>query len=1236
MPAKFLFKTVSIALISVLALLIGCNNQTGPSSTISVVKEGEQDIQVQNFLPPQAYPKSALLPPVSLKKEHPSLNDAPPAHESPEYVFLASTLGAPRKVVSQKPYWQGAEKIVHLRFEKKTLKVFQSDQDSRFSPNPINEIPIMTIPIKHTSHTSPSSKNNWQEAPYFIADFNRLTLSHLGLLDIITKDNCFGQISQKAIRAEITDSVMNIEIEREYELKNIDSCIIKHLDNNSFNFNITTPSFKIRYFYSMVRLSKLASKDYQPVEYPIKDQQRFGFLASKVPSPESEYGPLQTPEVFYLDRFKPGKDQTNWIDYHLSDSFNKAENLYLREATHRNIESINHALERAGAKLQINLVHAESKETEKSSGDLRYNTIVLIEEPIANGIIGYGPHVRNPRTGEILQAHTNMYLGTIKKIAKNIYQKMARKSKREKSKKLAQNKPIPNKQQDKQPLQKLPENLSLLEDEYQNSKNQLYTQTLPSVSIEDLQKKEYLQSLHYQEIQNSNYGDYMDRENFEAIQRDLEAQENFIRLHAKNHAYHAKMLDMVEMGDSITREIINISDVMDEKGILKPWEELSKEQQEQVSKTIISAVYSTTFIHEIGHNLGLRHNFMGSVDRRNFYTKKESEELGLTFVPQTSSIMDYNIDDLKSLNTLGKYDIAALRYGYARQVELSNKQLVPISSTLENLEKELKLSHSRKTAKRYSYCTDGQAGKTPLCNYFDHGTTLLEIAQFYTNSYKNNYYARNWRNDRKNFSELDLPKYIAQNMRLFRNLRMIFGQFELYSYHYGTLGTRGCTNQEYFQAPSLCQALSDARNSAIAVGKFFLDILKTPDLTCALKPMIGSPNTKEKLVTLKSVLKSLPKNNLSQHIPPQSCFDENIQKYLKSSQNYLRQSFVVQGETGKYINSLRETNISQYPHRFAISVRGIWSDKLLAMRYLTIRLDEVTLKKYPGRKNIAESVLMKKHFDNFLNHLISKEKLLNPIKFKDSEGKEYVKDHSQLAVTNYMIARQNNPYLALYMGLPPFDKGYLNQALISNAFRANRLGGFDEEGSSEQTFQNELTVISTRRTTPVNLEQEDDIVIGQTRYIIGKENRLAYLLYQLREGQKTLENIPLETAKAIFTKRTVPPRTTDIHLDTVLKDIPLEKIKYLMKFLAQSSQPRPMSLYYPPYSSAMKLGVEGLQIALDILREMHIAPQFATDDERAAYLVELDVLKEFIDGNLKKRSENLEVGLQKVLQKIPL
>ncbi len=99
-----------------------------------------------------------------------------------------------------------------------------------------------------------------------------------------------------------------------------------------------------------------------------------------------------------------------------------------------------------------------------------------------------------------------------------------------------------------------------------------------------------------------------------------------------------------------------------------------------------------TILHEVGHTLGLRHNFAGS--------------LGKSAVEPSTSVMDYLLDDDGiAMPTPGSYDIAALKMLY---------QAGPTPTA--------------------RFCTDEQTSQDPDCTRFDQGNDPLN--DYWGPSYK--------------------------------------------------------------------------------------------------------------------------------------------------------------------------------------------------------------------------------------------------------------------------------------------------------------------------------------------------------------------------------------------------------------------------------------------------------------------------------------------------------------------
>ena len=82
---------------------------------------------------------------------------------------------------------------------------------------------------------------------------------------------------------------------------------------------------------------------------------------------------------------------------------------------------MNDALDQADAAIRLEF---DYQARGKKVGDLRNNMLVLIDDPLANGLLGYAPTVTNPKTGEIIQGHVNMYGGVLTSTSRYVWQSM--------------------------------------------------------------------------------------------------------------------------------------------------------------------------------------------------------------------------------------------------------------------------------------------------------------------------------------------------------------------------------------------------------------------------------------------------------------------------------------------------------------------------------------------------------------------------------------------------------------------------------------------------------------------------------------------------------------------------------------------------------------------------------------------------------------------------------------------
>ncbi len=201
---------------------------------------------------------------------------------------------------------------------------------------------------------------------------------------------------------------------------------------------------------------------------------------------------------------------------------------------------------------------------------------------------------------------------------------------------------------------------------------------------------------------------------------------------------------------------------------------------DEARETLRRAIFKAVMLHEVGHNLGLRHNFEGSYDALNFNDafwdietaglSEEDKLLAQQPEYKYSSIMDYHGKINADFQGLGKYDNAAIKFGYGQLIEtfadaqpiaghaLKGWRLLNDYTKLPGQLGGVSAMRSRKdvifdwnkpdltidevsaiTANEvpYMYCSDEYAGYTPTCKRFDFGANQREVAEANRIRYKN-------------------------------------------------------------------------------------------------------------------------------------------------------------------------------------------------------------------------------------------------------------------------------------------------------------------------------------------------------------------------------------------------------------------------------------------------------------------------------------------------------------------
>lgn len=204
-----------------------------------------------------------------------------------------------------------------------------------------------------------------------------------------------------------------------------------------------------------------------------------------------------------------------------------------------------------------------------------------------------------------------------------------------------------------------------------------------------------------------------------------------------NCSYNDTQGDMIDnirrfCGDDIQNYLttFDLEEIKATKNYGALWTERLDPILEECSGLIIKKMMLPTLLHEMGHNFGLSHNFMASTDPLNFHFQDEAREQPIA---RSSSVMDYASLVVDQLEELGKYDVAAIRFGYGNKVALApNREVVALNDLNKSIQENIDTSHPNREMFPFKFCDDYDTGfwaTSPLCNRGDTGEDPLILTR---------------------------------------------------------------------------------------------------------------------------------------------------------------------------------------------------------------------------------------------------------------------------------------------------------------------------------------------------------------------------------------------------------------------------------------------------------------------------------------------------------------------------
>lgn len=431
---------------------------------------------------------------------------------------------------------------------------------------------------------------------------------------------------------------------------------------------------------------------------------------------------------------KAGSKKPKQIVYYLSPNFPEGMKSTANLIADDWNKAFQRALNRPGEKIFVVKDNADGlpKGQKRRMGDLRYNYLYWVSKPLSFGLLGYGPSHADYDTGEIVSASAYVYGPVVQRVTERfmLYYNM-----------------VKGRYTDED-LRNGKDYLDTVNNFFTTPGTQLGTKSSPLTSY----KGAPIMAPQYKGFNLNKAHRYVQSTMFRARSQKLQTLDRSriaarFKMIDKNPSLKWKMMsdemlrshfprtDIAEIrkiADDDAKKVLdsylNPANLIRADGLrtvmkdtsffskrtmlrenyvdpaLSKFVKANKDKSESELRMLMARmIFRGTEAHEVGHTLGLRHNFEGSADKDNYF--KEYYQLqnnqggnipGVNpdkrhpWFYMYSSIMDYHGDVYGDGVGIGKYDHAAIMYAYGNLLELKeedkSQHLSDLQDYLGNIE----------------------------------------------------------------------------------------------------------------------------------------------------------------------------------------------------------------------------------------------------------------------------------------------------------------------------------------------------------------------------------------------------------------------------------------------------------------------------------------------------------------------------------------------------------------------